>query len=73
MCNVLHAYQFPPKYRPGNDNQLADASCRLPLPAMADDYEKCRLIELGDVEVFFLWERVASHRSDRYVRCWLSK
>ena len=72
MCNVLHAYQFSLKYRPGKDNQLADALSRLPLPATADDYDKCRLIEPGDVD-FFLLEQVASHRSDRCVRRWLSK
>ena len=55
MCNVLYAYQFSLKYRPGKHNQLDDASSRLPLPATADDYDKCRLIEPGGVELFFCW------------------
>ena len=55
MCNVLHAYQFPRKYRPGNKNQLVDAFYLLPLPATADDYDECRLIEPGGVEVSFCW------------------
>ena len=54
MCNVLHAYQFPLKYRPGKENQLADAMSRLPLPVTAVDHDKCRLIEPGHVEVFFV-------------------
>ena len=45
MCKVLHAYLFSLKYRPGKDNQLADALSRLPLPVTAEDYDKCRLIE----------------------------
>ena len=67
MCNVLHAYQFSLKHRPGKDNQLAGVFSRVPLPATEDDYDKYRLIESGDVE-FFLLERVVSHGIDRYVR-----
>ena len=56
MCNVLHAYQFSLKHRPGKDNQLAGAFSRVPLPATEDDYDKYRLIESGDVEFFCLSE-----------------
>ena len=54
MCNVLHAYEFSLKCRPGKDHHLADALSRLTLPATADDYDKCRLIEPGDVGSFFV-------------------
>ena len=54
MCNILKAYQFSLGYRPGKHNQVADALSRLPLPATEDDFDKCRLIEPGDVEVYFI-------------------
>ena len=52
MCNILKTYQFSLGYRPGKHNQVADALSRLPLPATADDFDKRRLIEPGDVEVY---------------------
>ena len=51
MCNILKAYPFSLDYRPGKHNHVADV---LPLPATADDVNECRLIEPGDVEVFFV-------------------
>ena len=54
MCNKLKEYQFSLYYRPGKHNQEEHALSRLPLPATADVFCKCRLIEPGDVEVYFV-------------------
>ncbi|CAN0495735.1 unnamed protein product, partial [Scytosiphon promiscuus] len=55
MCDFLSNYQFKLNYKKGNENQVADALSRLPLEATYDDVTgKCRLIDEGDVEVYFV-------------------
>ncbi|CAB1111159.1 unnamed protein product [Ectocarpus sp. CCAP 1310/34] len=54
MCDFLTAYSFTLSYRKGKDNQVADALSRLPQPPTADDFDKCKSIEDGDLEVCFI-------------------
>ncbi|CAB1118926.1 unnamed protein product [Ectocarpus sp. CCAP 1310/34] len=57
MCDFLSAYSFTLSYRKGKENQVADALSRLPQPPTAADFDKCKLIEDGDLEVYFLGSR----------------
>ena len=54
MCDFLSTYSFTLSYRKGKENQVADALSRLPQPPTADEFDKCKLIEEEDLEVYFI-------------------